>query len=313
MRRGLFSRAGGPKGAVLRIPLLLIGLLFLSAPSQAAGERRIKDQLGREVRVPDDPGRIVSLAPSITEILFAIGEERRLVGVTQFSDYPPEADALPRVGSYVHPDLERIAALRPDLCIAIKDGNPREAAERLEGLGISVYAVDPRNLDSVMRTILEVGRLLNRGERASTLVEGMRRRIEYVKSRVEKASGRPAVFFQIGITPIVAVGTNTFIHELIELAGGRNLTAGPTPYPRFTREQVLAMAPEVLIITSMTRGGAFEQVKAEWLRWPQMPAARDGRVHLVDSNIFDRPSPRLVDALELMARLTQPSLFGEAR
>jgi len=121
------------------------------------------------------------------------------------------------------------------------------------------------------------------------------------------------VFFQIGITPIVAVGTNTFIHELIELAGGRNLTAGPTPYPRFTREQVLAMAPEVLIITSMTRGGAFEQVKAEWLRWPQMPAARDGRVHLVDSNIFDRPSPRLVDALELMARLTQPSLFGEAR
>jgi iron complex transport system substrate-binding protein len=292
-----------------------MGLSYLSAPylSRAAGVRVVTDQLGREVRVPEDPGRIVSLAPSITEIIFALGAERRLVGVTQFSDHPPEADTLPKVGSYVHLDLERIAALRPDLCIAIKDGNPREVAERLEGLGIPVYAVDPRDLNSVMRSIREVGHLVNREEGASVLVERMRRRIESVKVRVENAPHRPGVFFQIGITPIVAVGTNTFIHELIVLAGGKNLTAGPTPYPRFTREQVLTMMPEVLIITSMTRGGAFDQVKAEWLRWPQMPAVKNGRIHVVDSNIFDRPSPRLVDALELLARLTQPALLGEVR
>ena len=300
-------------GPILWILIPLIGLSCISAPFRAAEARLVTDQLGREVRVPADPIRIVSLAPSITEIVFALGQEHRLAGVTQFSDHPPEAARLPRVGSYVHPDLERIVALRPDLCIAIKDGNPREVAERLEGLGIPVYAVDPRDLNSVMRSIREVGLLVNHEEGASVLVERMRRRIESVKVRVENAPHRPGVFFQIGITPIVAVGTDTFIHELIVLAGGKNLTAGPTPYPRFTREQVLTMMPEVLIITSMTRGGAFDQVKAEWLRWPQMPAVKNGRIHVVDSNIFDRPSPRLVDALELLARLTQPALFGEAR
>ena len=111
----------------------------------------------------------------------------------------------------------------------------------------------------------------------------------------------------------MAVGTDTFIHELIELACGKNLTAGPTPYPRYSREQVLALKPEIFIITSMARGGAFDRVKAQWRRWPQMPAVKNGRIHVVDSNIFDRPSPRLVDALELLGRLIHPEMFKENR
>ena len=122
-----------------------------------ANARCVTDQLGRMVSLPDDPKRIVSLAPSITEIIYGLGQEHRLAGVTRFSDFPPEAAKLPKVGSFVQLDLERIVALKPDLCIATKDGNPRAVVERLESLQVPVYVVNPRDLDSVMETVIEIG------------------------------------------------------------------------------------------------------------------------------------------------------------
>jgi iron complex transport system substrate-binding protein len=271
----------------------------------------VTDQLGRQVNVPENPQRIVALAPNITEIIFALGQEHRLKGVTRYSDFPSEAAKLFKVGSYVHLDLERIVALNPDLCIAIKDGNPRLVAQRLESLKIPVYAVDPKNLDTIMNTIIEIGELLDADEKAKMLVRDMHSRIQRVKSLVEKAAHRPGVFFQIGISPIVSVGTPTFIHELIVLAGGTNLASGSIPYPRFSREQVLALSPEVFIITSMARAAVFEKVKAEWSQWPNLPAVRNKRIYLEDSNLFDRPTPRLVGGLELLVRLIHPELFEE--
>ena len=138
----------------------------------------------------------------------------------------------------------------------------------------------------------------------------MRSRIYRVKALVENTGHRPGVFFQIGISPIVSVGTPTFIHELIGLAGGTNLAAGPVAYPRFSREQVIALSPEIIIITSMSRAAVFEQVKADWNRWPHLPAVKNQRIFLEDSNLFDRPTPRLVDGLELLARLIHPECFG---
>jgi iron complex transport system substrate-binding protein len=267
--------------------------------------------LERNITVPDTPQRVVALAPSITEIIYALGQEHLLKGVTLYSDYPPEAARLPKVGSYVQLNLEKIVALTPDLCIAIKDGNPREVANRLESLNIPVYAVNPRNLETVMTTILEIGNLLNATQQADILVQRMRSRVHNVKSLVEQAGYRPRVFYQIGISPIVSVGTDTFMHELIVLAGGKNLAQGPVAYPRFSREQVLALSPEIFIITSMARQAVFEQVKAEWSRWPHMPAVRDHRIFLEDSNFFDRPTPRLVDGLELLVKLIHPELFNE--
>ena len=130
-----------------------------------------------------------------------------------------------------------------------------------------------------------------------------------MKSLISQDTYRPGVFFQIGISPIVSVGTDTFLHELIVLAGGKNLADGKTPYPRFSREQVLALAPEIFIVTSMARQAVFERVKAEWRRWPSMPAVRNERIFLVDSNLFDRPSPRLVDGLEMLIKLIHPELL----
>ena len=203
-------------------------------------------------------------------------------------------------------------ALKPDLCIAIKDGNPIAVAKRLESLKIPVYAVDPRNLETIMQTVLEIGGLINAEKRADLLVQNMDFRIQKVKSLVSNVTYRPRVFFQIGVSPIVSVGTHTFIHGLIVLAGGTNIAEGPVSYPRFSREQVLGLSPEVIIITSMARAAIFEQVKAEWSKWPDLPAVRNQRIFLEDSNFFDRPTPRLVDGLELLVRLIHPELFKEA-
>ena len=286
------------------ITILLAGSLPLTA-------KTAEDQLGREIRVPDDPRRIIALAPSISEIIFALGQQDRLKGTTQFSNYPPEAAKLPKVGSYVRLDLERIVALNPDLCIAIKDGNPKTIIDRLQSLNIPVFAVNPRNLESLLQTIQRIGAILNASDRAKTMVEDMRRRMQQVDTLVSKVDRRPRVFIQIGIFPIISAGSNTFIDELIVRAGGINVAAGNSAYPHFSREQVLALAPDVLIITTMARSGAFEKAKADWNRLSQMPAVRKKRIYTVNSDLFDRPSPRLLDALEILTRLLHPQLFED--
>jgi iron complex transport system substrate-binding protein len=116
---------------------------------------------------------------------------------------------------------------------------------------------------------------------------------------------------QIGVSPIVSVGTHTFINELITMAGGTNAAAGAIPYPRFSREQVITLAPEVMVISSMAREAVFDRIKAEWMQWPSIPAVRRGALFIAPSNVFDRPSPRLVTGLELMARYIHPQLFPD--
>ncbi|HOP46285.1 MAG TPA: cobalamin-binding protein [Desulfobacteraceae bacterium] len=275
--------------------------------------RDVIDQLGRKITLPQSPQRVVSLAPNITEIIFALSLEHRLVGVTLFSDYPAEAAKIPKVGSYVCLDLEKIIALRPDLCIAVKDGNPKETVDRLNSMDVAVYAVDPRNLYSVMDSILEIGRLLFAEQKAINLVHDMNRRIEAVKAKVAETSYRPGVFCQIGASPIVSVGSGTIINELIVTAGGRNLSQGPVAYPRFNREQVLALSPDVLIVTSMERELVFEDIKAEWNRWPDLPAVREQKIFLVDSDLCDRAGPRLIEGLELFLEMIHPESIENSR
>ena len=300
MRETLFT--------IFKIGAVAAGLTLLAAwPSTA---KTLTDQAGRRVQIPDDPQRVVSLAPSITEIVFALGREDRLKGVTTYSNFPPAAARLPKVGSYVRLDLERIVALRPDLCIAVKDGNPKAAVDRLQALGVAVFALDPRSVPTVIEAVLAMGAVLGAEERAEALVRDMRSRIERVKARLAGADRRPRVFFQIGDAPIVSVGTHTFAHELIGLAGGTNVSAGPAAYPRYSREQAIGLSPEVIVISSMDRTGSIERTRREWDRWPGVPAVRDGRIHLVDSDLFDRPSPRLVEGLEQLAGFIHPELFG---
>ncbi len=296
-----------------RLINFIIIFIWLCLGELTATAGIVSDQLGRKVIIPENPQRIISLAPNITEIIFALNCENRLKGVTLHCDFPIEAKLLPKIGSYVGLDLEKIVSLKPDLCIAIKDGNPKHVIDRLESFGIPVYAVDPRNLESVMETIIAIGSILGAGERADILVQKMRSRIMHVMDMVARTSYRPRVFFQIGAAPIVSVGTRTYIHELIVLSGGINITAGDTPYPRFSREQLIALSPEVVIITSMERSDVFDHVLTEWNKWPQIPAVQNKRIYNANSDLFDRPSPRLVDGLEALVKLIHPGLSGDKK
>ncbi|MGD9189425.1 MAG: cobalamin-binding protein [Desulfobacteraceae bacterium] len=292
------------------ITYFLIATMVLVLPA-LADTRSVTDLLGRKLEVPQNPQRVVALAPSITEIVYALGQQRRLKGVTRFSDYPEAAKHLPRVGSYVHLDIERIAALKPDLCIGVKAGNPLSVVTRLQAMGIPFYAVHPVDLETVMLSIETIGDLLGASQAAAQTTAAMRKRIDRVKTIVAAADRKPRVFVQIGVSPIVSVGSQTFIHQLVTLAGGTNVAAGNTPYPRFSREQVISLAPDIMVITSMARATVFEKVKAEWMQWSAIPAVRTQAVFIAPTNIFDRPTPRLVEGLEQMARYIHPKLFTE--
>lgn len=291
----------------------LAGLALLSGiPADAVSAAPVVDQAGRLVQVPEAPQRVIALAPSLAEIVFSLGQESKLKGVTQYSDFPPAARLLPRVGSYVRLDLERIVALKPDLCLAIRDGNPKHTVDAIVALGIPVYVIDPRNLNDTADAILRIGRVLGAEARAAALVADMRRRIERVRQKAAQAASRPAVFFQVDGAPIISAGSNTFTHELITLAGGRNLAAGSTPYPRFGWEDILTMRPEIVVVTSMAGGQSPDELRREWRRWRDLPAVRHQRVHVVEAGLFDRPTARLVQGLEVLADIIHPGLLGES-
>ncbi|MBE0597340.1 MAG: cobalamin-binding protein [Desulfuromonadales bacterium] len=306
------NRSAHPLRGVIAGSLLLLLLILGGLPASAtatATTRELIDLTGRTVRLPAEPQRVVSLAPSITELVFALGRQGLLQGTTQYSSHPPAARELPVVGSYIHPDLERIVALRPDLVLATRDGNPKQTIVQLERLGIPVFAVDPRTLAEIMQTITALGEVLNAQPQAAALVTGMSERIDRVRRTVAGADSRPSVFFQVDAAPIVSVGEQTFIHELIVLAGGRNATAGLSPYPRLGWEEILHLQPEIVIITSMAGGHTPQGLLEAWQRWPQLQAVRNGRLHVVEADLFDRPTDRLVSGLEILARIIHPDLF----
>lgn len=281
-----------------------ISLPVAGCGSVLAGETKtVSDQTGRSVVVPAKPGRIVSLIPSLTEIVFDLGRGDLLVGATQYAREPAAAAELPRVGSYLHLDVERIVALDPDLCLAVRDGNPEHLVRRIEQLGIPVFALDSQDIPDIIESIRLLGGLLHAEGRADLIIHEMQEKIDSVTQSVDPGGSSPGVFFQIDANPIVSAGHNTFIDRLISMAGGENLAGGNTTYPRYSWEDILVMKPEVVIIASMAGGYSEAQLKQAWTRWDNIPAVRSGRVYVVDANLFDRPVPRLADGLVMLHKL----------
>ena len=267
------------------------------------------DEMGRRVDIPSDPKRIVSLAPSITETLYYLNVGEKIVGVTEFSNYPDEARRKPKVGSYINLNIEKIISLKPDLIIAIADGNKKESVDALERLGYSVYAINPRCVKDVFRTIVNIGKITDCVDRANKLIKELKSRINYIESRT-RGIERPRVFFQIGINPVVTVGKDTFHNDLIKMAGGLNISGNEkAKYPRYSMEEVLLNTPDIIIISSMHRGGDFDRKKREWMKWKSIPAVKNGRIYVIDSDLVDHPSPRIIDGLEELSRLIHPELF----
>ena len=280
-------------------------ILFWIAVSQAA---TFVDSLGRTVIIEAPAKRIVSLAPNLTEILYYLGLGDRVAGVTQFSYYPPEAVLKPKVGSYVNLNVERIISLNPDLAIGTADGNMPGVVKLLQQAGIPVYVVNPRKVRDVISTIAVIGELCGVGKKAKELSSSLERRVNDILEKTASLR-RPLVFLQINVKPIMTVNRNTIHHDVIRLAGGENMAKDePITYPRISVEEVLRRKPEIIIISSMERKGKFERMRTQWLKWSAIPAVKGRRIHLIESDLLDRPSPRIVEGLEALARLIHPEL-----
>lgn len=285
--------------------VMIAFLMILVCATQSHGTT-FKDALGREVTLNGEPLRIVSLAPSLTEILYFLGLGERVVGVTQFSYYPPEAALKPKVGSYVELNVEKIITLFPDLVIGTVDGNKPGVVDLLNQAGIQVFIVNPRNVRQTIETIGIIGQVCGVSKKAGLLTDQLNGRVNRILEEI-RTKERPLVFLQINLRPIMTVNKNTIHHDLIRLAGGTNMTQNePITYPRISMEEIIRRRPEVIIISSMERGGRFEKARKEWLKWRSIPAVKNKRVYLIDSDLIDRASPRIIDGLEAMARIIHP-------
>jgi len=292
-------------------------LLFFSLPFiiilwpwvSFCGNVRFQDEVRREVIIPFPPERVISLAPNITEILFTLGLDAEIVGVSIHCNFPEKAGAKVRVGSYINLDFERIISLKPDLVMATGAGNTREMVDRLERLGFAVYVIFPKNIEGILLSIEHIGQVVDRKREASGIIREIRRRRERVIGMTRNLP-RPKVFLQIGEAPIVTVGRGSFADDLIRLAGGDNVSGDEKRmYPRLGMEEILKRAPEVIIVSSMNPKADYGKVLQEWARWKSIPAVRNNRIHLVDSDLLDRPSPRIIDGLEEVARILHPGRF----
>jgi|DewCreStandDraft_5_1066085.scaffolds.fasta_scaffold00538_21 iron complex transport system substrate-binding protein len=278
---------------------------------QASFPVTVTDDLGRSVRIEKLPQRIVSTAPSNTEILFALGLNERIVAVTDFCDYPEAAKAKPKIGG-TRPSVERIIAFSPDLVVA-STINPQELIQQLEGAGIAVVVWGPKDFAGIMRNIEQTGVITGTIEQARRITAGMKSRIDAVAAKARQATTKPRVFFEVDATdpakPFTA-GPGSFVDAMITLAGGQNVAAGAaSPWPQFSLEELVRADPDIIILSDYAYGVTPESV-ARRPGWENLTAVKKGAIKPIeDPNIVVRPGPRIVDGLELMARLIQPDLF----
>jgi len=276
----------------------------------------ITDQLGRVVKLEGIPQRIVSLAPSNTEILFALDLADRVVAVTDYCDYPSEAQEKPSIGGFSTPNIEELVALSPDLILATSIHEKR-IIPQLEGKGMAVFALNPKTLDEVLEAINLVGEITGREEEASGLVAEMGNRIKAITDQAGSLleGQRPRVFYIVWHDPLMAAGSETLQDDLIEKAGGINIARDFTGYADISLETALADNPEVMIAGGGHGSGedlTFQFAKAE-PRLRGTDARRNDRVYMIDGNLTSRPGPRIVDGLEEFAEFIHPELFKGAQ
>jgi len=256
-----------------RIATATLAFLLIAAAVQGcfqAGEaasQNFVDDLDRTVTITHAPRRIISLAPSITEMVFAIGLGERVVGVTPYCDYPPEAKTRPKVG-YIHPNLESIVVLNPELVLAPREFLRGEVLAKLENLAIPTYVVEARTMDSVLGHIRTLGRMLGASDSADDLADRMGRQIEEIKARTV-ALPHPRVLYVLHNDPLITAAPGSFVHEAIELAGGINIVArAATPYPRLSMEVVIQADPEIVIFPSSVTERSLARRSGAAARWP---------------------------------------------
>jgi iron complex transport system substrate-binding protein len=303
---GLHCRRSGSDPECSRWFWACVSAAILSALLPcAAAARLVEDQTGRTVNVPENPHRLVSLAPNITEIVYALGLGDELVGDTDNCDFPPQAKDKPHVGTMVNPSLERIVALKPDLTLGTPEANRRETADQLERLGIPLYGVTAKTLEGTLASLENLGKILGRTAEARSLLAQMQARIDRVEKRVE-GQPKPTVLFVVWYRPLITVGPHTFIADVIRVAGGvpigENLKG---EWPRLTLEELLPQNPDVILFPKTESFSPSTKEFESLPGWKDLRAVKEHRMFFVSETVM-RPGPRLVDALEELANILHP-------
>jgi iron complex transport system substrate-binding protein len=291
VRETLAARIAGMRRAAFALP---IAAAFAIGGSAAAAT--------------SPPRRIVSLAPAVTETLFALGAGGEVVGVSQYCDYPPEVAHLPRVGSFLTPNVEAIVGLRPDLIIGPELSSSQREVRALQTMGYPTLTIDDNSLEGIEQSISLIGARTGREREAARLLATIQAHIDSVRARIAQTKPRTVVML-VGHQPIVAVGRGTFLDGLLKLAGGDNLAdLSDQSWPHLSLEYVIAIRPEVILDGAM--GSDASTPSGFWARYPNVPAVRDHRVYGYPQDPMLQPGPRVWQSLEILARRIHPEAFA---
>jgi iron complex transport system substrate-binding protein len=293
---------------LLLVAAALVGLLPACGHETRLETRLVRDGLGRPVEVPLHPHRIVSLAPSVTDSLFALGAQERVVGVSDFCELPAGSAAIPRVGGLLNPSLETIRGLEPDLLIGTTSGNDPSLERQAAALGLPLYTIDTPDVGRVLSALRDLASLLGEESTGNDRVDSLQKRLDTVRAGVAKRP-RPRVLFIVWGEPLVVPGRSAFLTDALTQSGGDSITAdAPAAWPSFDVESAIGRAPEVIMTTPQNRA-FLDRLKGE-PAWASVPAVRSGRL-IVVSEAIERPGPRVVAGVEEVARALHPEAFPD--
>jgi iron complex transport system substrate-binding protein len=303
--------------AAVAVALLFSGAAICASQATAPplqttpAYRQVTDEIGRTIRIPQSIRRIVSLAPNLTETIYALGLQDRLVGDTDYCDFPPEAQQKTKVGGAVNPSLEAIAALHPDLVLVTKNLNRLETVQALAEIGIPSYATDPHTVDAIIASVARLANLLGAPETGTALTADLERQLAALHDRVSSLPPR-SVLFIVWTEPLISIGNDTFIADALHHAGAVSVVDSSQNWPQVNLEEVVRLQPEFLIFVESHLGAAPHgaEALADLPGWRLLHAVRNRRYATI-SDAINRPAPRLVSAVEDLARQLHPEAFIE--
>lgn len=269
--------------------------------------REVIDEAGRKVIIPQKINRIVSLAPNLTEIIYAIGAGDSLVGNTEYCDYPEAARSVAKIGDTMRPSVERIIALKPQIVLVSTASQLEVFTQQLDQRRIAVYVTNPGSIDEVLNSITVLGEMFGHPQEAKSLAALLRKRSEAIAAAVSKTAP-VRVFYQVSGEPLYTIGSKAYLTDLVQRAGGISVTAEvPEAFPRYSDEAALAARPDAIILPTGGSMGAANSTVAPPLR--DSPAVKNNRVFKINDDFLSRPGPRLIDGLEALAKALHPGVF----
>lgn len=288
---------------------LLISFFALISCSQKNNEiddnARVVDDLGNSFQFNTPPQRIITLAPNLTEFIYDLGLDKFLVGNTTYCDYPDEANTKEKVGDLITFNFEKILSLKPDLIFITVEGNTKETYDKFRELGLNVFVSNPRSFTGIKKTYLDIAKIFGIKEKAELRIEEWNTTISEIKESTDTLN-KPTMYCAVELKPIMVAGKNTFINEIIEICGGKNLAASlKQNYPVLSREEILRSNPDYFLFTAHLND-KVENIINTYPEWKSLKAVKNGNVLLLDRNLFGRPGPRFVEAVETLFKLLHP-------